>query len=196
MRNLITNGAPPTIEFRQHQATLNVVNCAAWASLACGLVARCHELTPADLRDLLVRGISQQPPTMLELLTALDLGELAGHYRHEPMYSHPESGSLVYEGEAYVADPDADIQMSDAHNINSSGLAPPSPPMSTQDQIASDAEMCRRLCLNLRPRSTRSKAATKQISMTGDMDWETEYALHDALRGVEVTPDDDDDENY
>ena len=86
--------------------------------------------------------------------------------------------------------------MSDARNINSSGLAPPSPPMSTQDQIASDAEMCRRLCLNLRPRSTRSKATTKQVATTGDMDWETEYALHDALRGVEVTPDDDNDEDY
>ena len=30
LRNLITDGAPPTIEFRQHQATLSVLDCAAW----------------------------------------------------------------------------------------------------------------------------------------------------------------------
>ncbi|KAL8793880.1 MAG: hypothetical protein Q9195_003499 [Heterodermia aff. obscurata] len=196
LTNLITEGAPPTIEFRQHQATLNVVNCAAWASLACGLVARCHELTQADLRDLLTEGINHQPPTLLELLMALDLVDLASYYRHEPMYSHPDSGSITYMGEAYVLDPDTDVQMSDALNINNPGPAPPSPPMSTQDQIASDTEMCRRLCLNLRPRSTRSKVAAKAVSSPDEMDWDTEYALHDPLRGVEVNESDEEDENY
>ena len=208
LTNLITEGAPPTIEFRQHQGTLDVITCAAWASLACGLVARCHELNPADLRNLLTRGVSQHPPSILELLVALDLGELASYYEREPLYLHPESGSMMYEGEAYVAKPDEDVQMIDtsrhheteARIFNISNPAPPSPPMTQQDQIASDAEMCRRLCLNLRPRSTRSKAATKQASSISEaaqeMDWETEYALHDALRGVEVNQDDDDDGDY
>lgn len=201
LRNLVTNGAPPTIEFRQHEATLDVVTCAAWASLACGLVARCHELSPTDLRNLLTRGISPNPPTLLELLVALDLGELATYYGHGTLHKHP-AGPLTYEGEAWVAEPETDVEMTDASRKpeNVLGAAPPSPPMTGQDQIASDAEMCRRLCLNLRPRSKRSGAAAKQASLIGataqHMDWETEYALHDALRGVEVDQDDDDDEDY
>lgn len=201
LRNLITNGAPPTIEFRQHEATLDVVTCAAWTSLACGLVARCHELTPTDLRNLLAAGAGLNPPTLLELLVALDLGELATYYGQCTLHKHPV-GPLTYEGEAYVAEPTTDVEMTNASRQpeNVSRAAPPSPPMTVQDQIASDAEMCRRLCLNLRPRSKRSEAAPKQVSLAGEttqhMDWETEYALHDALRGVEVDQDDDDDEDY
>ncbi|KAL9588211.1 MAG: hypothetical protein Q9203_002970 [Teloschistes exilis] len=33
MRNLITEGAPPTIEFRQHQATLEIPEISAWTDL-------------------------------------------------------------------------------------------------------------------------------------------------------------------
>ena len=210
LTNLITNGSPPTIEFRQHEATLDVITCAAFSALACSLVARCHELNQAELRSLLARGVSQHPPTFLELLESLDLGELASYFRHQPLYLHPESASVNYEGEAYVAEPDEDVQMTDTLrqdqagttivNTDSSGPAPPSPPMSVQDQIASDAEMCRRLCLNLRPRSSRSKAATKQAAMiaenASEMDWDTEYALYDSLRGVEISQDDDDDVDY
>ena len=199
LRNLITNGAPPTIEFRQHEATFDLVKCAAWASFACGLVARCHELTSTDLRNLLTSGVGPNPPTLVELLTALDLGELAIFYGHCTLHEHPV-GPLTYEGEAYVAEPETGVMTDVSRQQNVSGLAPPSPPMSVQDQIASDAEMCRRLCLSLRPRSQRCKAAAKQVPMKDDaadeMEWDTEYALHDALRGVEVPEDDDDDEDY
>ena len=153
------------------------------------------------MRLLLTRGVSQNPPTLFELLVALDLGELATYYGRGILYEHP-LGPLSYVGEAYVVEPETDVEMPNAsqQHENISGPAPPSPPMTQQDQIASDAEMCRRLCLNLRPRSNRSKAATKQASTISepaqDMDWETEYALHDALRGVEVLQDDDDDEDY
>ena len=147
-------------------------------------------------------GVSPNPPTFLELLMALDLGELASHYAHRTSYKHP-IGALTYEGEAYVAEQEqqTDVEMPEASRQQSvSGPAPPTPPMSAQDQIASDAELCRRLCLNLRPRSQRFKAAAKHVPMddntADEMEWDTEYALHDALRGVEVPEDDDDDEDY
>ena len=201
LRNLITNEAPPTIEFRQHEATLDVVTCAAWASLACGLVARCHELTPAGLRNLLITGVSPHPPTLSELLDALDLGELASYYRQGTLHKHP-ADPLTYEGEAWVTETDTDVEMIDTSRRpeNVSRAAPLSLSMTVQDQITSDAELCRRLCLNLRPRSKRSDAAAKQGSMIAgtaqNMDWETEYALHDSLRGVELDQDDENDEEY
>ena len=197
LRNLITNGAPPTIEFRQHQGTLSVLDCAAWASLAVSLVARCHELTTADLRLLLFRGVSRSPPALFDLLVALDLQDHATHFGLGTLHEHPV-GPLTYEGEAYVAEPETDVEMSNAsqHPENASGPAPPTPPMTAQDQVASDAEMCRRLCLNLRPRRSKPATTLKAAADNDEMDWDTEYALYDGLRGEELPQDDDEDEDY
>ena len=83
MRNLITDDAPPTVELRQHEATLDVVEIAAWTSLVCGLVTRCHKLVHADLVSLLSQGISQNPLILVKLLTELNLGEVARYYAED-----------------------------------------------------------------------------------------------------------------
>lgn len=112
--NLLTEDevVPATIEFRQHEATLNMAAISAWTPMVCGLVTRCHELDHSIMRQVLSNGLTPTPPDLIQLIRSLDLQEAADYYSRRIRYHHPESDG-TFDGEAWLPDPDADVEMTD-----------------------------------------------------------------------------------
>ena len=76
------------IEFRQHEACLDLNEIVWWAELACGLVTRAHELFLEDLSQLIQNTILDKKD-VLDLLSRLQLTGPAEYYRGRKRYSHP-----------------------------------------------------------------------------------------------------------
>ncbi|KAI4195965.1 MAG: hypothetical protein LQ350_006849 [Teloschistes chrysophthalmus] len=103
MRNLITQGALPTIEFRRHQATLEIPEIDAWTEVVCGLVDIAHGVmelwtnrpcTPDTL-----------PDTLVELLRRLQMDKVADYYQWQLLHADPTSNEpRKFIGEAWVSD--------------------------------------------------------------------------------------------
>ena len=162
MKNLIDKGLKATIEFRQHEAIFDVPAIAAWASLACRLVEKCHYISHTDFISLVVQGVSPDAPNILELLNALGLGDLAAYYAQSALYEHPQpTGLQAYEGQAYVQEPVADVEMADNDSNASSELSDidepvgikhllPTSKKQPQPDTAGDEDYARRLYFALR----------------------------------------------
>ncbi|KAG6994052.1 hypothetical protein G7Y79_00047g082780 [Physcia stellaris] len=188
MVGLIVDGEPPTIEFRQHEATLDFVAVTAWTSLACSLIEICIAMRSDDFSGLLSQAVDGKAYNIIELLVALGLTPFAEYYSQKTLYKHPQSDSrMKYEGEAWVSK-------------SQSSAAPAIPsPASLQIDTFHDAELARRLALGLRTGARGVKGGnahmpSHQETLRADADWETEYALFDVLR--EVDDDDEEDRNY
>lgn len=80
----------PTIEFRQHEGTVDVEAIAAWVGLACGLVEVCHRMSRQDAERILMEGIRNRSITIVELLNVLGLGDVAAYYSQRGLYEHPQ----------------------------------------------------------------------------------------------------------
>ncbi|KAL8658328.1 MAG: hypothetical protein Q9202_007586 [Teloschistes flavicans] len=99
MRNLIDDEAPPTIEFRQHEATLEVPAIGAWTELVCGLVDSAHRIV-----QLWTHGPSE-PATLVELLRKLQMYRVADHYEWAFLHAHPTSNEPhKFAGKAWIQD--------------------------------------------------------------------------------------------
>ena len=95
-RSLIDERGLRTLEFRQHEATLDTKSVSIWLSLVCGLLLVCHGLTPAQLRNFVIRheGQSEEVFGITHLLAELGLGNLANFYARRGVYLHPR---MVWE---------------------------------------------------------------------------------------------------
>ena len=80
----------PTIEFRQHEGTLEVEAIAAWVSLACGLVERCYRMTREQVEPMLLEGIRNPSITIADLLVELGMSNVAEYYRPRGWHEHPQ----------------------------------------------------------------------------------------------------------
>lgn len=91
-----------TIEFRQHEATVNVNDIVKWVELACGLVEKAHEFAIEDhydqdqnslrhsrLDDYLNDTYYLPNRSILNVLANLGLGELAAYYSGRGLFTHP-----------------------------------------------------------------------------------------------------------
>lgn len=92
-----------TIEFRQHEATVNVDDIIRWVELTCSLVEKAHEpamkdyhdLDQTDLRryhlDAFLDKIYNLPDrSILHVLASLGLDGLADYYSSRGLYTHPK----------------------------------------------------------------------------------------------------------
>lgn len=118
MRNLIIEGAPPTIEFRQHQATLEIPEIGAWTEVVCGLVERAH-----NMMELWTDGpctLDTLPGTLVELLRKFQMDKVAEYYEWQFLHAHPTSNEpRKYIGEAWVRDtPSLTSDSSDPSNTS------------------------------------------------------------------------------
>lgn len=91
-----------TIEFRQHEATVNVDDIVKWVEVACSLVMKAHDVAmedyvdvdQTDLRryhvdDCLDDTYSIPNRSILDVLAHLGLPELAEYYSTRDLYNHP-----------------------------------------------------------------------------------------------------------
>ena len=192
MANLLTDDEPPTIEFRQHEATLDYSAIAPWICLACGLVETCQKFNGQRMASLLSHGIGENAYSFLDLLTELGLKPIVEYYSQRTIHEHPQLiGKLRYEGEAWVSE-----------SQPSTASATVSPPVHLSIDMSGDEEVARRLAHGLRPRArggaraTRaSELASKHLeNLAADTDWDVQYALFDVLE--ECDQDDDEDMSY
>lgn len=103
MINLLGEGPKVTIEFRQHEATLDVYAIFCWTSLACTLVERSHFIDLKDLVGLLRQPIDNEAYSVLDFLDALGMRQLAAYYGQRGLYEHPQlKGKQKYLGQAWV----------------------------------------------------------------------------------------------
>ena len=106
--NLITSRQIKTIEFRQHEATLDVREMGAWAILVCGLVEKCDEMSEEEVSGLIFRYIDDKEHTLVELLCDLGLEDLAAYYRRRGLYSHGKLGRDVPDN---LTDEDEELEV-------------------------------------------------------------------------------------
>ena len=202
MSGLLDDGEPPTIEFRQHAATLEFMAVAAWVSLACGLVEKSFFMSHEELFSLFSRGLSDVVNyNILDLLTTLGMSGLAAYYSNQTLHQHPKTnGPLSYQGKAWVDNPTA-VVADGIINSKRAELQTFIPNMTQHAETSGDAEMARRMALGLR---TQRKSARPTFvgtagyddngNLNDDIDWDVKYALYDVLD--EVRQDDEEDLTY
>ena len=78
-----------TIEFRQHDATTEASEISKWAELACGLVRSAHDIQFENLIQLIQAATEGLISNVVDLLSELNLGGLAGYYESQSRYQHP-----------------------------------------------------------------------------------------------------------
>lgn len=189
MAGLLTDDEPPTIEFRQHEATMDFFSITAWVCLTCGLVDACHTTSGRNMACLLSRGTGENAYSVLNLLKALGLEPIVEYYSLKPIYEHPQLiGKLRYEGEAWV---------SESQPSTASATVPM--PLNLSIDTSGDEEVARRLALGLRPRAKTGQRASElasrhQETLVADTNWDVQYALFDVLD--EVEQDDDEEMSY
>ena len=90
-RSLLPESGLRTLEFRQHEATLNPKVVGIWLTLVCGLLSVCHRLTPAQLASLVrsYAGKEKEEFGITHLLAALGMGDFAAFYARRGIYRHP-----------------------------------------------------------------------------------------------------------
>ena len=186
----------PTIEFRQHEGTLDMTAIAAWVGLACGLVEVCHWMTRKDIEAFLTEGIRNPSIKIVDLLKELRLGDVAAYYQKRGLHEHPQPlpETPAAETEAEMGDDgldsDSDLSSVDdlsdmdedelpvprpsshqprkpresrkpASDVSTDRIHPEqtssTPSTSSQPDTSGDAELARRLALNLRPRAARRR---------------------------------------
>ena len=124
MRNLLEDGPKTTIEFRQHESTIDAVAVAAWVSLACALVETSHSMAFESLVSLSCQRIGNEAYTVLDLLNALGLVNLADYYGQRTLHEHPQpNGPATYVGQAWVPGPEAYVRKIDDNADSSSDLS-------------------------------------------------------------------------
>ena len=87
MAGLITDDEPPTIEFRQHEATMDFFAITAWVYLTCGLVEACHTTSGRNMACLLSRGTGENAYSFLDLLKVLGMEPIVEYYSLKPFMS-------------------------------------------------------------------------------------------------------------
>lgn len=80
-----------TIEFRQHEASLDAMEVGVWVTLVCEFVLACHGLNAVQLVSLVTDRLqcAESEFGIVELLGELGLGGLAGYYQGREVFSHP-----------------------------------------------------------------------------------------------------------
>ena len=91
-----------TIEFRQHEATVNVGDILNWVEVACSLVMKAHEFAMEDYNDVDQNNLRRYHVddylddtfnipnrSILDMLTNLGLAELAEYYSGRGLFTHP-----------------------------------------------------------------------------------------------------------
>lgn len=91
-----------TIEFRQHEATVNVGDILNWVEVACNLVMKAHEFAMEDFSDVDQNDLRRYHVddclddtynipnrSILDVLANLGLAELAEYYSGRGLYTHP-----------------------------------------------------------------------------------------------------------
>ena len=87
--NLVNDKEINTVEFRQHEATLNPQVISAWTLLVCHVVEKCYEFSQVDLQNFVAKHINDSTYSMIQLLLDLDLLYLADYYYWQKgLYPH------------------------------------------------------------------------------------------------------------
>lgn len=95
--NLAINHEINTIEFRQHEATLEVRAMGAWTILVCGLIQKCHGTDKEEISKFIHRHIDNETYTLIDLLDDLGFGEIASFYLQRDLYDHREPTYIMHE---------------------------------------------------------------------------------------------------
>lgn len=77
-----------TIEFRQHEGTMDADSILAWAEFTTGIVEYCYNVPPDRLMTLLLTFATDEKFSILNLLQIIGKPHLIGHYR--PILIHRE----------------------------------------------------------------------------------------------------------
>ena len=182
----------PTIEFRQHEGTIDMTAIAAWVGLVCGLVEVCHWMSREDAEAVLAEGIRNKYITVVDFLTQLGMSDVADYYRKRGWHEHPqplqELSTVAAEAGTGIEDEeDSDLSsVDDLSDIDDDELPAPKqsnhrprktrnsaadesvdriqpepnpsiPAAADQPDTSGDAELARRLALNIRPRPARRR---------------------------------------
>ena len=182
----------PTIEFRQHEGTIDMTAIAAWVGLVCGLVEACHWMSREDVEAVLTQGIRNKAITIADLLMELGLRDVADYYQKRGWHEHPqplqEMQTAAAEAEMGIEEEeDSDLSSVDElSDIEDDELPAPKrsrkqtrrtrkstgnesmdrihpepattgPATDQQPDTSGDAELARRLALNIRPRPARRR---------------------------------------
>ncbi|MCJ1371408.1 hypothetical protein MMC20_002623 [Loxospora ochrophaea] len=78
-----------TIEFRQHEATLDPEVVSRWVALTCSLVGVSHHAGRTGFVELVNKAIQAKEFTLRDLLRGLGLYSLAAYYSRRGLYVHP-----------------------------------------------------------------------------------------------------------
>ncbi|KAL8686993.1 MAG: hypothetical protein Q9218_006711 [Villophora microphyllina] len=91
LTDLDKDDAPPTIEFRQHQATLEIKPIAAWTEMVCNLVKKSHEIVQFWIPQ-------HDSLNLIRFLRRIQIYHVADYYEQLYLYDHPvPSGPIRYE---------------------------------------------------------------------------------------------------
>lgn len=107
----MVSGPHKTIEFRQHEGTLEGADIMNWIQVAGGLVNAMHKISFVDLARLIATEAFDPLYTIAELLLRLKLGALNQYYRdHSHRHQRPaplwvQGGMGRYAEDAVTADP-------------------------------------------------------------------------------------------
>ncbi|MCJ1230332.1 hypothetical protein MMC12_007005 [Toensbergia leucococca] len=94
-----------TIEFRQHEATLDPAAITTWVELACGITASSHLAGPAGFSDLCAAFLDEPSFSVVQLLRCVGLPGVGEWYGKRGLWDH---GRMAWEwvdvlGEMYLA---------------------------------------------------------------------------------------------
>ena len=78
-----------TIEFRQHEGTLDPIEITKWAQLTSSLIKSAHDAEYYVFGRLVHHHAYDTGYTIIDLLCDLNLHELAGYYGQRGIYAHP-----------------------------------------------------------------------------------------------------------
>lgn len=95
----LLNPSLRTVEFRQHSGTLDNDTITHWAKLSTNMISLAHSASHSGFYDIIKAHAHEENYNIINLLTDLNLPELAEYYSQPPreIYNHPARWSEEWE---------------------------------------------------------------------------------------------------